>query len=49
MEIYVAVLEKDAGAGGTEADLTSYNDRDKGMINEYEKACLEASEAIAQH
>ena len=49
MEKYISVLEEDARANDTEVDATTYENRDEGMRNEYEKACLEASEAIALH
>ena len=49
MEIYISVLEEDARNNGVEVDMTTYDNRDKGMRKEYKKACLEASEAIAHH
>ena len=49
MEIYISVLEEDTRNNGVEVDMTSYDNRDEGMRKEYEKACLEASEAIAHH
>ena len=49
MEIYIAMLEEDTRVNGTEVDVTTYENRDEGMRNEYKKACLEASEAIAHH
>ena len=41
--------EEDARVNGTKVDKTTYDNRDEGMRNEYKKACLEASEAIAHH
>ena len=49
MEIYISVLEEDARANDTEVDRATYENRDKVMRNEYERACLEASEAIVHH
>ena len=49
MEVHVAVLEEDARVAGKEADLRAFSDRDEGMRNEYEQACLVASDALAEH
>ena len=49
MEIYISVLEEDAKNNGVEVDMTTYDNRGEGMRRVYEKACLEASEAIALH
>ena len=49
MEIYVAVLEEDARVAGKDIDLSAFDNRDEGMRNEYEQACLVASEALAEH
>ena len=45
----VAMLEEDARVAGKEVDLRMFTDRDEGMRNEYEQACLIASDALAEH
>ena len=49
MEIYIAVLEEEARQADKEPDLKAVSDRDEGMRAEYERACIIASDCLAEH
>ena len=46
---YIAVLEEDARQANKEPDLKAVSNRDEGMRKEYERACIIASDCLAEH